>query len=250
MTRVFGNQNQVLPSGRIAYGDDGTNAYPILVDSSGRIILGGSSQNIGDVDVLATKTIQTELLATQSVAASTNVASTVLSITGAKKATVFIDHGRSNTVAFGTQGTEYRVEGSQQASGNDTWRTLASVTCASTACLAVASSTDASSAAATITVTSGTSIPARGDIVFWANTVSAASSEWMRVTAVSGTASFNILDGLRYAQDSDTNIFTQAEHFVIQLDVEGITRIRVVANNNASGTTQAVYSRVACITEQ
>ncbi len=41
--------NQALITGRIAYGSDGTDVYPILVDSSGRIILGVSNNRLGTV---------------------------------------------------------------------------------------------------------------------------------------------------------------------------------------------------------
>ena len=61
---VRGNTDQALVMGRTAYGFDGTNAYPILVDSSGRVILAAgtlaigklaanSGVDIGDVDVLS-----------------------------------------------------------------------------------------------------------------------------------------------------------------------------------------------------
>lgn len=59
-----GNTGQCLQVGRLAYGSDGSNEYPILVDSSGRIILGAgtnaigklaanSGVDIGDVDILS-----------------------------------------------------------------------------------------------------------------------------------------------------------------------------------------------------
>ena len=255
-----GQKDQALITGRIAYGYDGTNVYPLKCNTAGQLILGAGTTSIGSVilgagtatagtvAVSATKTIQTELLAIQSVAASTNVASTVLSLTGVKKATFFIDHGRANTVAFGTQGTEYRIEGSQKASGNDTWCPLASWVAGSAACLAVSASADVAAGGTTVVVTSGTSIPARGDVVFWLNTA-ATASEWMKVISVAGTASFVFLDGLTNAQAAATSIYTQAERFALLLDVEALTRARVIVNNNASGTTQAIYTRVACITE-
>jgi len=44
-----GQTDKVLNTGRIPYGGDGTNFYPILVDSSGRIILGAGANIIGEV---------------------------------------------------------------------------------------------------------------------------------------------------------------------------------------------------------
>ena len=246
-----GTKDLVLPTGRVSYGkaSDGHN-YAIVVDANGNVIIGAGTANIGDVDVLATKTIETEMMAIRSVAASTLVASTVLALSGVKQATFFIDHGRASSAAFGTQGPEYWLQASQKAAGNDTWVNLATFTAESTACLAVAASADVAAAATTIVITSGTSIPSAGNIVFWANTVAATASEWMRCVGVTGTANFLILDGLTNAQDSDTNIFTRAERFTVTVDCSSLTRARVVVQNNASGTTLAIYSRVAVITEK
>ena len=243
-----GQTNQALITGRIAYGYDGSNAYPLKVNSSGEPILPASTVNIGEVDTLITETIQTELLAITSIAASTQQASTILSMVGIKKATIFIDHARAGSAAFGTQGTEYRVEASQKAAGNDTWRTLASVVASSAAAQTCASSGNYTVGAATITILSGTALTL-GDKYFWVNGA-AASCEWMRVAAISGTASFTIQDGLTNAQAAASAIVGKAEHFVVSLDVESITRLRAMANNNASGTTQAIYARIACITEK
>lgn len=247
----MGQKNQALITGRIAYGKDSNgDFYPIVVDSSGNILLGANTVSVGTVAVSATKTIETEMMATRSVAASTLVASTVLSLTGVKQATFFIDHGRTSSANFGTQGTEYWLQASQKASGNDTWVNLATFIADSAACLAVAASADVAAAATTIVITSGTSIPTAGNIVFWANTVAATASEWMRCVGVTGTANFLILDGLTNAQDADTNIFTRAERFAVTVDCSSITRARVVVNNAASGTTLAVYSRVGVTTEK
>jgi hypothetical protein len=237
-----GNKDQTLPTGRLAYGkaSDG-HFYPVTVDSDGNV----------QADMLVTKTIESELLAIQSVAASTQLKSSAISLSaGVKKATFFIDHGRTSSAAFGTQGTEYRIEASQKASGEDTWTPLVTILAESAACLAVAASADVAVGATTVVVTSGTSIPSLGDIVFWANSTAATASEWLKVITVTGTASFTILDGLTNAQDSDTDIFTKGERYSFVVDVEGITRIRAIVNNNNSGTTLAVYSRVAVITEK
>ncbi|MFA6315738.1 MAG: hypothetical protein WC648_05225 [Candidatus Paceibacterota bacterium] len=250
MSEIIGQTDKVLNTGRIAYGFDGTNSKPIKANTAGEIIIGAGTANIGDVDINITKTYQTDLLATQQVAASTLVTSTALVIANAAVATFFIFHGRASSAAFGTNGTEYRIEGSANSSGNSTWASLATINAAATACLAVAASADVAAGGTTVVVTSGTSIPVAGDKLFWANTVAATASEWMTARAITGTASFTIVDALTNGQDSDTNIFTKAESWVVNMDVKGIARVRAVVNNNASGTTLAVYSRVACITGQ
>jgi hypothetical protein len=228
-TAQVGQIDQVLNTGRIAYGKRGNQFVPFSITD---------------------KTIETEPLPTQSVAASTIVKSAVVDLTGVKQATFYIDHGRASTAVFGTNGTTYELQFSQKNTGNDTWRSATTVVANSAACLAVAASTDAAVAATSIVFTSGTSAPSINNLVFWANSTLVTNSEWMRVKSVTGTASFTIVDGLTNTQDSDTNIYTKAEHWVLVVNTASATRARVVVNNAASGTTQAIYSRVACITEK
>ena len=236
--------NQVLLTGRKGYVWDGTDWRPQASNTAGHIILGAGTAAAGTVAVSNVETIQTELYAAASVAASTNVASTVLSLVGVKRATFFIDHGRAGSAAFGTNGTEYRIEVSEQASNNDTWRSIASILASSAVAATLASSGSHAAAAGTITILSGTAAVRDTLYLFQTGTL-----EWMRSTTVSGTASFDILDGLTYAHAAGT-ISAGAEHFVLSLNVEAITRARVVINNNASGTTQAIAARIACITEK
>lgn len=235
-----GAKNQDLIAGRIAYGSDGADTWAIRAATTEA----SSTAATPFFRPYPEKTIQTELYAAASLAASSQATSAVLSLVGIKKATVFIDHGRAATAAFGTQGTEYRVEASQQAANNDTWRPLASVVAGSAAALLV-SHTAIAAADTIITVTSGTSIPTRGDKVM----AITGTVEWMQVLSVSGTASFTVEDAVRYAHAAAGSIYSQAEQFALVLGTEAITRLRVRINNNASGTTQAIYSRIACITE-
>ena len=264
---AVGDKDLVLNTGRIAYGFDGTNAYPLLVDSSGKQLLGAGTSLVGKVgidqttpgttnavDIVPVKTVQTELLATVAVAASAQATSSVLALTGVKKATFFIDHGRAATTAFGTNGTEYRIEASQKATGNDTWVPLASVVANATAAYAIVVSgttTAAGTAVIAVASTVATEIASVGDAVFWANTTagSATNSEWLKVVAVAAGTSMTIHDVLTYAHLSSATVYTKGERFAVSLDTSAITRARVCVNNAASGTTYAIYSRVACITE-
>jgi len=229
--------NQVLLTGRKYYFWDGTDWRPALSDTAGA------------VKVSNVETIETELLAHTAVAASAQAVSSVLSLVGVKKATVFIDHGRAATAAFGTAGTEYRIEVSQKASGNDTWRALTTVVASSVAASSIKATADTPAGSAVIASTSATTL-VKGDIIYWANTVTVASGEWGRVVVVAAGTSITLQDALTNAQDSDTNIYNKGEQFVVALDVEAKSRMRVVVNNNNSDTSQAIQSRVACITEK
>ena len=236
-----GQTDQVLTTGRIAYGKDASgNFQPVSVSATGMVQVSGGS---------VTKTIETELMAATLIAASTVVASTVLSLTaGIKKVTIFINHGRAATAAFGTKGPNCFVQPRPKATGNDNGRSLVSSSPDSVAASSALSSGAVGAGTTVITILSGTAFAA-GDLVIWANTTSAASIEWARVVSISGTASFTILDGVTNAQGSTQVIYNKAEHFVISVDAEPITRLRVALNNNASGTTNAIYSRIAAITE-
>lgn len=231
-----GETNRVMPQGNLVYvkAADG-NFYPAGGNSSGHIITSN------------TETIQTELLTVQAVAASTQVKSTELSLSGVKKATFFIDHARAGSAAFGTNGTEYRIEIAQKATGDNTWRAMTTVTASSAVAMTCAASANYTAGAGTIIILSGSAV-ALGANMFWASG-GAGSSEWMKVAYISGTADFTILDPMVNNHAAASSIVGSAEQWVIGASVEAVTRARVVINNNASGTTQAIYSRIGCITE-
>ena len=243
-----GQTDKVLNTGRIPYVGDGTNFYPMRGDASGHIILGAGTATAGTVSVSAIKTA-TDILSAQTVAASTNTKSTAHDIGNSKKATVFINHGRSVITAFGTNGTEYRIDFAESNIATAPWRSVVSLTCSSAACSSIRTGTALAAAVTTIAVVSTTTM-VNGDLFMFANTASAASVEWCRVTSVTGTASFTILDGLQNIQASTEVMYNKAEHFVVSLDTEGAQQMRVVVNNNASGTTHAIYTKVAVILEQ
>ena len=228
------NPNNDLIHGRTAFGFDGTNTAPLKVNIS---------SSLGILSTEPVKTIQTELFAAASVAASTQAISSTLSVASVKQATFFIFHGRSGSAAFGTNGTEYRIEGSAVSAGNDSWLPLASVLASSAVAATLASSGTHNAGTTVITILSGTAAVANSLYLFQTGTL-----EWMRSVSVSGTASLTILDGLTNAHAAGT-ISAEAELFPLSLNLESVTRVRAVINNNASGTTQAIAARIACITE-
>lgn len=227
----IGKDNACLQHGRISYGMSGTTAVAIKVDADGGLGL--------------TKTIQTDLISAQTIAASTNVISAATSITGVKKAAIHIFHGRASTAAFTTNGTEYRVEVSAQSSGNEAWQPLVSVLCSSTVCSSAAASSNCAAGTTLVTITSGTAMSANDIICFTSGTI-----EWVRSTVATGTASFNVLDATTYSHASATGMFGSGEFFPLTLNLEAAVRLRAVVNNIASAGTLPIASRVALITEQ
>lgn len=229
---MAGETNKIMPQGNLIYGkaSDG-NFYPVLVDTTG---------NLGATNI---ETIQPDLITAQTIAASTNVLSSVVSMVGVKKALIQVYHARAATAAFTTNGTEYRIEVSAASSGNDTWTPIASILCASAVCNSAASSADCAAGTTLVTITSGTAMPITDYTVFTSGTI-----EWVKPTVATGTASFNILDATTYAHVSATGIFSGGEKSPFTLDVSAATRLRAVVNNIASSGTQPIASRVTLIT--
>lgn len=216
----------------------GTNSIGKLAANSG-VVIGDVNQNIA-------KTIQTELLAPTAVAANAQQLSSVLALANVKKATIFVDHGRTATTAFVGAGTEYRIEASQKAAGNDTWVPLASVVCDIAAATAITA--DGNEATGETVIDIGANTPAKGDYIFWQN-ANLALCDWGKVVAITAGVDFTLQDGLTNAQLAAQLIYNKAERFALSLDVEAFTRMRVVVNNNNGTTNVNIVSRVACITQ-
>jgi len=198
------------------------------------------------ITIAAIKTIQTELLAITLVAANAQQKSSELDLTNIKKVAVLIDHGRTATTAFVVAGTEYIVDVSQKASGNDAWRTIASAVCGIAAATEITA--DAQEVAGQTLIEIGANTPVVNDIVFWEN-ATLANSEWMKVVAIVAGTSFTILDGLTNTQEAAKKIYNKGEQYVLLLDVNAYTRLRVIVNNNNGTTNAQVASRVAAITQ-
>ena len=225
----------------------GTNAIGKLAANSG--------VDIGDVDVLSTaitKTIQTELLAITAVAADTIQKSSELSLTNVKEVSILIDHGRTATTAFVAKGTQYIVEVSQKATGNDTWVPLLTMEADITA--AIGTTADAGEGASgdqVILCGASPNYPAIDDFVFWEN-ATLGLSEWGRVVARNvgvGTESFTLEDPLTNTQAVATLIYNMAHRWAWTFNVKAYTRLRVVVNNAGGTTNVAIKARVAAITE-
>lgn len=200
------------------------------------------------VNVPPVKTIESELKAITAVAANVQSVSSILNVSAKKFARIFIDHAKDAVGAAVGQGTEYVIEGSEKASGNDTWRPLARFTATITAPTAMV--TDAQEAAGQTVIECGAAVPAVGDILFFKNGV-LASSEWSNVIArvtTGGSETVTLQDALTNTQAQGT-YYTQGEFFQVPLDVSALTRLRVVCNNTKGTTNQNIVWRCAAITE-
>lgn len=198
-----------------------------------------------------TKTIQTELLAITAVAANAQQLSSVLDVSTKFQATIFVDHARDNAdvAAMVGNGTEYRVQVSEKASGNDTWVDVPGGTVESAITASASIVMDALEAAAATVIECGATVPAVGDVVFFKN-ATIANSEWGKVVAIvttGGSESFTLQDGLTNEQAAIT-VTNQGTRWAMTLDVLSYTRLRVVANNNKGTTNKPIVCRIAAIT--
>ena len=190
------------------------------------------------------KTIETELLAITAINANAQQKSSELTLLpDIFQTTIFIDHARDVATAFVGAGTEYRIEVSEKASGDDTWRTVSSVVCDITIALAIIM--DAEEAAGATLIECGVVEPVKGDIVFFKN-ATIANSEWAKVVAVTADTDFTLQDGLTNTQAAIT-LYNKAEQFALTLSTYSFTRLRVIVNNNNGTTNQNIVSRIAAI---
>ena len=196
------------------------------------------------------KKIETELMGIATVAADVQSISSELDLSDNLKdqVTILIDHAKDHASASAGQGTEDVVQVSEKASGDDTWRALASFDAAITAPTAVVPD----SAEVGPVIECGASVPAIGDIVFW-KLATLANSEWSNVIArviTGGSESITVESTLANAVTAGATYYTQGEHFVVTIDVKSITRLRVVCNNTKGTTNRAIVWRCAALTAQ
>ena len=190
-----------------------------------------------------TKTVQTDLLAIQSVAASSVAISSAFDMSGKLEGGLIqVRFGRRSATAAGA-GVNIRLESSSATSGNNTWFPFAVLTTNFAAAEAEAVSGTVSSGTNVITVASTTNLTA-ADVIFIDNGT-IANSEWGRVKSISTNVSVTIEDNLVNAQTGAT-IYDSAEIFPPVQVPKHAVRIRAVADGASFGQAFAIH--VALIT--
>jgi len=189
-----------------------------------------------------TKTVQTALLAIQSVAASSVVISSAFDMSAKLGGIVSARFGRRAVTAAGA-GVNIRIEVSRATSGDNTWFPLTIFTSAFAACEGEAVSGTVSAGTNIITVASTTNLTI-GDLIFIDNS-SIANSEWGRIKSIVASTSITIEDNLVNAQTGST-IYDLAEIYAPVSIPEGVMRIRAVSDGSLF--TQAHAVEVALMT--
>jgi hypothetical protein len=194
-----------------------------------------------------TKTVQTDLLIWQAVASLAYVEGTAFDCSGAFACSVAIKVARQTSTAFTAGSPNIRIQGSLDTSGGQKWEDLFVYQPQIGASIAGTTANGAISAnAATFVVTSATNIAANA-FLYLGHTTTIANSELIRVLSVSGTT-ITPVHNVVNAHDTGCVISSQAEECIANFSLDGICRIRAVADNNGSG--QGIYTVVHLTTFQ
>jgi len=192
-----------------------------------------------------TKTIQSELQGITSVAANAAPSiSAVKDVSTLISGLICIDFGLDSATT--PVGTEFKVDCSMEASGNDAWRTLPGGRFITGTVAPSAITSDGTDASGATTIPIGATTPALGDLVFRKHGT-IALSEWCRVVAISAGVSYAIQDALTNDQATTVH-YNKAEYFMALFNFEGVKRIRVVCNNNYAASSASCVWRCALIT--
>lgn len=191
-----------------------------------------------------TKTQGTSLLAVQSLASNATVISSVLSVTTALAATIFIHFGRRSNTAL-TEAVQIRIEASSKSSGDGHWYPVAQflTQIAAVTSQAVNGTCNAGQNVVAMTSTTGMSAdyaatsPVGNRVYIDNGTI--ANSEFQTVKLVTSNTSITLEDNLTNAQTGAT-VYPSAEFFMAQIDCTAIGRLRVVIAANNTGQAVAV----------
>jgi hypothetical protein len=177
-----------------------------------------------------TKTVQTALLAWQTVNGAAVAISSALDCASIFAAAVAIKVARTTSSAQSPSEPIVRIEASHKSSGTDSFVPIYQYQVATGSSVASTTFSGAASAAASsFGLSSGTNI-AKGDILFLGD-ASASNYELVRVKAVSG-GTITPEDALTNAHSSGATVTDQAEMVFPAFDLTPYRRIRAVVDNS------------------
>ena len=140
-------------------------------------------------------------------------------------ATIILFHSSVEAVANTNSGI-FLIQVSGSASGNEDWATIAQIlTTVSTADTEAMTATEP--IGETVMAVASTTGFVATDYLYLQNTT-LADSEWNRCQEISAGASITLIDGLTNQQTNTSVIWNDCDVVPVQIDISGVTRIRVV----------------------
>ena len=188
------------------------------------------------------KTQGTSLVAFAELASTAVTVGTAVDVSTKAAAQVLIWFGRCAATAL-TQPFAWRIETSQDAAGDTPGEwvpfALAGTNVAAAADEAVSGTAASGQKVVGMAATAGFSTTPEnaGNVVFIRNTTPA-NSEWGRVNLLTTNTSVTLEENLVNAQTGST-VYGDAQFWSVYVPLDGVGRIRVVANNSATGQTVA-----------
>lgn len=188
-------------------------------------------------------TVQTALLALQSVAASSVAVGSAFTLSGKQGALVYVRFGRRAATAAGA-GANIRIEASSSLTVDNSWHPLAQFTTAFAAASDEAVSGTVAAGATVITVAATAGFVA-GDVIFIDNPT-IGLSEWARIKSIVLNTSVTVEDALVNAATGAT-IYDAAEIYSPVWVPKGVLRVRVVDDGSLFTQAHAVEALLSTV---
>ena len=149
--------------------------------------------------------------------------------------TIHLYHANIEATANAT-GVSYALQTTPEASGNESWSTIVPFVTTTTAAVSEPPSGSEAASQTDIAVASTTGFSV-GNIIYFQDAGTLADSEWGEVENVVSNTSIDLVDGITNAKDTADFIWTEAELYVIQLDLTAVSRLRIrVVHRAATGS--------------
>lgn len=192
------------------------------------------------------KTVQTELLPITQINAGTNFTGTAFDVS-TKFAGTFLWDFAAVAATASPVATEFCIQTSQKATGNDTW--VNAFTWLSSATQSASATVSAGGGVGATTITLSVSLGSV-NVYFFLKNSTLGNSEWARRIGQTGVGPFvvTVEDGFTNNQSAATG-WTVADRYKFDVDFTSIWRVRVCINNfRSASNNRDIVSRVALIT--
>jgi len=170
------------------------------------------------------------LLSLQTCASGAVVIGSPVDISGKLEVSIIVHIGRTVATAL-TNPAKIRIEVSTEASGNDSWMSIAEFLSSTIASTTTATLTTGTSAAATTLPMTATAAILIGDIVYIREAGAETNSEFRRVITINTNTSIVVEEGCTYAHTiTTTKVWSKADYWPVKIQVGSYMRMRMVVD--------------------